>query len=797
MNNRDNKNTVYVEKVPTFCFLFDSLQSEYLNGTQKYKSTITLQNKSKEFQYQTFNFVTQIMISDLILFWETGYLKDKLNVSGYINLISLFDNFNRNSNRYNKQYILCFQYINKENEKLSIISQHQVVCNYCTSFKQQFEELLPKLSQYIDKNGKELIDVINQALNIQKNLIHKIQQKYKTHELMKNIQKRFLFKLYLSNPQNDEEQQSETYFEEIIEKHKKIGNLPYFVYITDQLIEADFNTLQFVYNSIKDQSAFEYFNQQQNIIDDLELNNYLLNCLKNSEINIKDEKNQTEFLKQQNKEIYIQKLINLPIERDQNFNQFKDEFINQLKIKFWIFQNELTQNDDQLNHKIKQIFNKYSRAIFIKIPLTRQFQSLIKKIIDDEDKEGLIEYMLEQKINKIHKYVEDKLQKYNLSKLNTDLGNIYKGNKQIYLQKLKNNLIITQQVDIIMDYCARIRILIEQLRPSALVDFTDSDQQDYLIELLKFFFPNYNNLDQDVNFIQELSLITNKFCPLLSIGKSSSFKMYKKNFEEKQQQQQNLLKFIEKSQKKADFKLQFLNYERVNIYQCFDDIQDFNQLQNALYQNNKWDQFQKLLIKETKIQLEIQGKKLRKEKFNEEKNKIKQICAEKQIPFKLIETIYKYSYQEMKENENMEKIFSFFKQIIDEDYESLSELQKYVEIDKQEIDNRQKQINEYLEQQVEKAYQSIQEFEEEVTNLVTKCRQNQFKKQYIQKKLIQKIQQVFNNECESILQNPPTFNQFKLEISNQEQEIQDIDSKIVEFYENQLMDYLKKQFLQQ
>ncbi|CAD8085467.1 unnamed protein product [Paramecium sonneborni] len=801
-----NSNTQQNEQKPYFKIIFDSEQSEYVNSTLVFKEMV------KKYVYQLNYYQSQIMISDLILLWESGQLKDKLNISGYIELKSLFQDFFQIQASKNTSTILPICFINKEGNKRQIITKYQVDTKL-KSLEKQFDELLPKLSQYIDFNGKELNVVIDTALNIQQQQLQLIQSKYSQPNLDSYIQKRYFFKLYFTNPKKDYEQLSEGYFNEIFQSIKNVKSSLYKISVYDLLIEADFNTLKSVYFQVKNQSALEHFQIQQSIIGDLQLNNYFLTQLFISEQNIQNKNIQNKFLTEKNQEEYIQVQINEELNSfdlfqkafqtnnaqiDLKFLKFKEELINQLKIKFWVFENEIPQNNDEFDNKIKEIFNNYSKAISIKIPFNRQFQSLIQSIIDNDKMEELIEQILNNKINQIDKYVLDKFQNQNFPELKTELGKIYEGNKQMYLIQLRNNPLIIQQVDIIMDYCTRINIIIQILRPQTqmTIDFTNSDQQDYLKQLFQQNFENCQDLGFDGQFFLESLQQTNKFCPLLSIDKSTSFKKYKKKFLVERQRKQALEKKIENQKKqKVAVKLQFLNYEKVNIFNFLKN-QDYDQQQLSLYENNTWNQFQDSLIKECGIYLETQGKRLRELKFNEEKIKAQELCKVMQIPFQFIERIFNNSYEQMKEDDVIQDFASLFLEIRKEDIQCLKELQKYVEIDGGIIDNRKQELKEFFEQKGQIDYESLDDLRRGVESMFQQNRLDRFGKYFNAKDSILKIQQEFNKECNELLQSPLQFNQFKLEQSQLGLEIKEINKIIINFYEKQLIDYLRQVLLQ-
>ncbi|CAD8180474.1 unnamed protein product [Paramecium pentaurelia] len=572
------------------------------------------------FLRQSIQYTSEIMICDLILLLELGQLNNqKLNISGYFELMNLI----QDKAKCNQHCILKYCLINKnEQGNFQLVSKIKPHINY-PSLIDQIDEFQAKLSQLVDENqGQDLDEIFNQALVIQEKFKSPIKPSLQNEKdaMFSCIQNRFFIKQNLLNKQFSEQQDSLEYFKYI---YNVIENQNCFYQILVQLIEADFSTLKYINEFVKN-----FKNQEGSIIiNDFELNNYYIINLQHAEQKIKEKNIQVEWQQSENKIQFFQNIKNYQnlqgnqFRNNQNylseniyFTNFQKALIKELKIKFWIFLYEQDQNYlVEFGEEIVKIFNKYQISIILKSENQLHFQKFIKIILDCDEMNGVIERILEYKINLIHKYVQENF-KNKQNELNKKLDELYQINKRIYLPELKNHPSLIQQLDIIFDYCKRIQIMIQNLDSSEEVDFTNSNQ----LKILSIFIQNiYHYTEQD----RELSQFTNKFCPNLSISKSTQFQKYFKKIEQKIAKQKLLEQFNNKQ--KNEFEPKNLFYS-INIQKLMKAPQTFDQLQCALYQNTTWDNFHNSLIQE--FEKQIQSKKyLEQSQLVDKSNKIQQL----------------------------------------------------------------------------------------------------------------------------------------------------------------------------
>ncbi|CAD8171161.1 unnamed protein product [Paramecium pentaurelia] len=744
-----------------------------------------------------------------MLLFEYGHLKEKLNISGYFQFENLIKEFIRFQS--NKQTILNQCLITNQDNKNYIVSKIVLTDNY-TSLNEQYDELLPKIQLFVDQDrGKELNFVLKSAFDIQSELnkyLEKFQQ-LNNQELMTHIQKRFFMKQYLKQ-QMDQQEKYQSYFKDINERLKKLK--PYQQnQIIDVLIEADAETLEQVYNCIKIEKAlqFQFLQEQQNIISDLELNNYFLTSLYIIDQIISDQTVFEECLKQENKNQYILETFNDTLkdlegyqisfqdnsnQQDNRFIKFKEALLNQLKKRFWIFSEEITQfNEDvQLKNEINQLFNRYYKSICLKLPFNNLLEKLIQIILDNDSMEGIVERILELKIQNINKYVLDLIDKYNLVDIDKKLSYLYQKKKHKYLKQLKNRPLFFQQVDIIIDYCNKTSTMIEMENSQALIDFTNSNQQQILEFHLRQTLSNYENLYSDEQFLPELFKQTNKFCPDLSIVKSTQYVIFQQKIQYMRLKQE---KGIGKQHKKLKMKLKFLDYEKLDIEKVIQQHQNSEQSPAVIYENRIWNQFHNQIISECTKFLDQEIKKKRNQAFDEKKKKYKSNYEQYSlIPFDWIETIFRNSYEEMKEEETMKNIDNIFKNCEKEDENHFKELQEYVELENDIINTRNKQIKEYFNSLGKKDYETIKELEADLKNQIKFNREQLFKQQYLIKNSIQEIYQEYIKQCQEILKYPPTHLQkYKVDKQTQLNDLRDINNQILSFYGKQLINHLEQQ----
>ncbi|CAD8053103.1 unnamed protein product [Paramecium primaurelia] len=745
-----------------------------------------------------------------MLLFEYGHLKEKLNISGYFQFENLIRDFIRQ--QQNKQTILNQCLINKnQDNKIYIVSKIVLTDNY-TTLNEQYDELLPKIQQFVDQDkGKELNVVLKSAFDIQSQInkyLEKFQQ-FNNQDLMTHIQKRFFMKQYLKQ-QTDQQDKYLGYFKDINEQLKKL-KLYQQNQIIDLLIEADAETLEQVYNCIKIEKAlqFQFLQEQQNIISDLELNNYFLASLYITDQIISDQNVLEEWLIQENKNQYILEIFNDTLkdlegyqisfqdnsnQQDKRFIKFKEALLNQLKERFWIFSEEITQfNEDvQLKNEINNLFNRYYKSICLKLQFNNLLEKLIQIILDNDSMEGIVERILELKIQNINKYVLDLVDKYNLVDIDKKLSQLYQKKKHRYLKQLKNRPIFFQQVDIIIDYCNKTSTMIEMENSQALIDFTNSNQQQILEFHLMQTLYNYDNLYSDEQFLPELFKQTNKFCPDLSILKSTQYVIFQQKIQFMRLKQE---KRIGKQQQKQKNKLQYLDYEKLDIKKVIQQHQNSEQSPAVIYENRIWNQFHNQIISECNIILDQEIKKKRNKAFDEQKKKYQSNYEQYSlIPFDWIETIFSKSYEEMKEEETMKNIDDIFKNCEKEEENYFKELQEYVEFENDIIKNRNKQIKEYFNSLGKKNYETIKELEEDLKNLIKLNREQLFKQQYLIKNSIQEINQEYIKQCQEILKYPPThLQQYKVDKQTQLNDLRDINNQILSFYGEQLINHLKQQ----
>ncbi|CAD8077016.1 unnamed protein product [Paramecium primaurelia] len=618
------------------------------------------------FLRQSIQYTSEIMICDLILLLELGQLNNlKLNISGYFELMNLI----QDKAKCNQHCILKYCLINKnEQGNFQLVSKIKPHINY-PSLIDQIDEFQAKLSQLVDENqGQDLDEIFNQALVIQEKFKSPIKPSLQNEKdaMFSCIQNRFFIKQNLLNKQFSEQQDSLEYFKYI---YNVIENQNCFYQILGQLIEADFSTLKYINEFVKN-----FQNQEGSIIiNDFELNNYYIINLQHAEQKINEKNIQVEWQQSENKIQFFQNIKNYQnlqgnqFRNNQNylseniyFTNFQKALIKELKIKFWIFLYQQDQNYlVEFGEEIVKIFNKYQISIILKSENQLHFQKFIKIILDCDEMNGVIERILEYKINLIHKYVLDNFKNKQIQ-LNKKLDELYQINKRIYLPELKNHPSLTQQLDIIFDYCKRIQIMIQNLDSSEEVDFTNSNQ----LKILSIFIQNiYHYTEQD----RELTQFTNKFCPNLSISKSTQFQKYFKKIEQKIAKQKLLEQFNNKQKNEFEPKNFFYS---INIQKLMKAPQTFDQLQCALYQNTTWDNFHNSLIQE--FEKQIQSKKyLEQSQLVDKPNKIQQLIdnIHNQYSKKCLDIFlkppqnlkkFKLDNQNIEESEIKKKIMDFY-----------------------------------------------------------------------------------------------------------------------------------------
>ncbi|CAK74112.1 unnamed protein product (macronuclear) [Paramecium tetraurelia] len=676
---------------------------------------------------------------------------------------------------------------------------------------QQYDELLAKLSKFVDHDkGKDFSFIINSAFDIYSKINANIST-LNDNEIIDIIQKRFFIKQQLKQNKENEGKYI-NYFKEI---NQKLKSLQFYqqIQIQDLLVEADAETLEQVYHYVQNQTAlqFQFQFQEQRMISDQELNNYFLTSIQISEQILSDKTVVEQFLNLEDKNQYIQNKYNEIFKflesyqisfgdninnQDQKFIMFKQEFINQLKQKFWIFEKELCLycKDDQLNNEIKKTFNQYYKSICLKLPFKQQFQELIKIIIENDKMEGIVERILDFKISTINKYVLDHIAKYNIPEIDKKLEQLYQKKKQKYLIILKNTPIYLQQVDIVITYCNKISTMIALENSQAIVDFTNSDQLKIIQSYLSMFVPNYEYLNTDEQYLVQLFQETNTFCPDLSILKSTQFLAFSQKIQFRIPKQEIQIE-LGKQQDKEKLDLKYLNYEKLDIKNVLSQYKDFDQLPSLLYENRIWDQYHKLLISECVKFLDEQQKQRKNQRYNEQKKKLKmQYEMDFFIPFGWIENIFLKSYDESKEEDLMKKIDVFFLEVGEDEEEQLKALRAYGDIEDNIIKNRKQQIREYFHSLNPKNYQSIEELKKDVIIEIQRNREQQFKQFYELKNLIDNIDKEYLKKCQEIFIQPPShFVRFKVDKQTQSNDIMDINNKILSFYNEQLLNCLKYQ----
>ncbi|CAD8189680.1 unnamed protein product [Paramecium octaurelia] len=785
------------------------------NQTAQSKQSQNLENcystkiKDKKYNFMNIYYKDQIMICDLILLWEYGCLKEKLNTNGFHQFWILMREFHRQ--QQNKQTILNCCTIRKLENKFLISTDFSLNINYKTLL-QQFDELLIKLQQFIDHDkGKDLAFIINSAFEIYSKLNANVQT-LNENEIIDGIQRRFFIKQYLKQS-NDNEGKYMSYFKEI---NLKLKNLQFYqqIQIYDLLIESDAETLEQVYIYVKNETAlqFQFQVKEQRIINDLELNNYFLASLQITDQIIQDKTVAEEFLRMEmeDKNEFIQNKFNGMLKelenyqitfhdninnQDQRFIKFKEELINQLKLKYWIFEKELTLycQDDQLNNYINKTFNRYYKSICLKLPIKKLFQEFIQIIIDNDKMEGVIARILDFKIQSINKYVLDHVQKHNIVDIDQKLEQLYKKKKQKYLVKLNNNPIYLQQVDIVIDYCNKISTMIAIENSSAIVDFTNSNQLQLLQSFLSIVVPNYEYLSHDEQFLLELFKETNKFCPDLSIVKSTQFLVFQQKIQFRIPKQE-LQTIVDNEQIQERIKLKYLNYEKFDINKLLSQYKDFKQSPSLLYDNRIWEEHHKSLISECVNFFVEQAQQQKRQRLNEQKKKLQQKYESYfLIPFGWVEIIFLKSFEESKEEELMKKIDVFFLKMTEEEEQELNTLKTYGDIEDNVIKNRKQQIREYFHSLEKKNYQSFEELKQDVKIEIKKNREQQFKQIYELKYYIDFVHQEYLKICQEIFIQPPTlFERFKVEKQAKSNEMVDIKVQVMSFYKEQLLNHLRQ-----
>ncbi|CAK63543.1 unnamed protein product (macronuclear) [Paramecium tetraurelia] len=774
-----------------FEFIFNSELSQNIDSVY--------QQNLEGFKCQSILYNQEIMICDLMLLLEDGKLKnDKLSISGYFKLMDLIQDFVQIQTQQNQFSLLNYCVIKYKDGKLLVESKIKFDIHY-PSLTNQIDELQAKFSQFVDQTttqGQELEEIIRKASLIYSQYnspITKNQINNKNNQVFYYIQNRFFMKQYLINQSIEEQNKSLQYFQQIL---AIIQSQPNCQQILDKLIEVDFTTLEQIQQFVKQQ---EFQHSELCIMDDFELNKYYivhLQTAKSLQQKIKEKNAYAEYQKQEDKKKFIQNQLNDIKATQQSHPNFLKSFFNQLKLKFWVLLDVPYQEQNEYYHKeiktlevdlksqIHQITKQYSESIKLKYENKHQLEKLVKIIVNHNDIGKIIGKIFEFKIKLIHQYVQASLT-FNKNEFEKNLDELYEVNKKIYLPQLQNHPSIKQQVDIILDYCERIKIMIQNKYQNVEVDFKQKEQMNTLLKLLESI--NYQNTDLQDKQEKELYELTNRFCPNLCISKSSRFQIFKNRIEQKISKQKLWTKIT--SKQKSEIKaVEFQNQYQFPISNFMENSQNLDQLMCAIYANNTWNSLRNSLQVELQKQIEL-------DQYAEQKEKIyKQYQDRIFIPIEKFDVIFKIHFEQQNEKKIMEEIDQFFDKKRQEEGQILRDLQEFVELTDEFIKSLDQEKNDYFQQQFvnKPEYKSIEEMQDDVQKLIQDFRQLKFQKYYDFKSLIETIHKEYIHQCQYVFINSPSnFKRFKLEKQNKEDK--DIKKKIIEFYGSQLLENLKLQ----
>ncbi|CAD8170892.1 unnamed protein product [Paramecium octaurelia] len=777
---------------PQFEFIFNRELSQNID-----------KQEFEKFKCQSILYCQEIMICDLMLLLENGkMMNQKLSIAGYLKLMDLIKEFRYIQKSKNQFTLLNYCVIKNIDGQLLIESKFKFK-QYYPSLENQIDELQAKFSQFVDQKnnkGQDLEEILKGASNIysQFSSPKKENQNNIKNELFYYIQDRFFAKQFLIHDSDEEQKKSLQYFQDIF---KIIQCSPNYEQILDLLIEVDFTTLEQIQQFVKQK---EFQHSEVCLMNDFELFKYYIVLLKSAQFDqqkIKDgyAKCQNQEDKRQYIDNQINNLDNLmssqnKVSDPQDSNKFQQSLINQLKIKFWVFfdydlEDQKLQSNRRkikIKDKIYVIKTKYSNFISLKQDNKYQFEKFVQTIINDEDMEQIIEEIIELKIEIIHENVRTSLKNGDLKKHLEELFNV---NKKLYLPLLKNHPTLKQQVDILLDYCERIKIMIQNLNQKQLVDFKQDEQ---LIILRKQLESTQNvNTDLYIESQEELQELTNRFCPNLCIFKSTRFQRFKQRIEQKISKQMlwNQINSREMSEAKSKMPAEFFNQYQFPLSKYMTKRQGLDQLRCGFYCNKTWNNLQDSLKKELQNQIK------QDQKFADEKAKMyKQYQNRIFIPIEKIDLIYKHNFDQKNEKKIMEEIAQFFDKKRQEEECFLKDLQEYVELADEFIKTLDQEKNDYFKQQFLNytEYKSIEEMQDDVQKIIQNFRKLKFQKYEDDKSLIEKIHKDYMHKCQEVLKIiPQDFKRFKLAKQNRE----DLDKKkkIIEFYGSQLLEFLKLQ----